>query len=213
MASPTIDVQVLYDANSIRGTFLTPKSHDNAISERLLERALAFDDDYRLGSDTLDVTWTTALSLIRELAPLQRKQRFRFRPIGDAKEQVRRFLQGYRALLSLKRGAATQLDINDIEHRLRAAGFAKRGLQPLQKCDVARLLFLSNGANFSVPGAGKTTVTFALYLLLKQNGQHLLVVAPKNAFMAWQAVVRDCMQDAGGENAEPFTVPSIIALP
>jgi hypothetical protein len=46
-----------------------------------------------------------------------------------------------------------------------------------------------------------------LYLLTKQPGQHLVVVAPKNAFVAWQDVVRDCIDtNTARGNAEQFTV-------
>jgi SNF2 family DNA or RNA helicase len=77
-------------------------------------------------------------------------------------------------------------------------------------------LSLPNGANFSVPGAGKTTVTLGLHVLLKKPDQHLLVVAPKNAFMAWQDAVRECIEvDAPSFNRESFTVltggPDLIA--
>jgi SNF2-related domain/Helicase conserved C-terminal domain len=202
-----IEIQVRYEPNTVRGTFLVARTDDNAISERLTARALAIDDDYALGPDSLDVPWPTALSLIREFAPLQRKQAFRFRPVGLAKERIDRFVREYKVLKSLKGGAAAQLTTEEIDRRLQAVGFTRRELLPLQKCDLARLLFLSSGANFSAPGAGKTTVTFALHLLTQQPGQHLLVVAPKNAFVAWQDVVRDCI-DGNAENssAEPFTV-------
>ena len=43
------------------------------------------------------------------------------------------------------------------------------------------------GANFSVPGAGKTTVTLSLWARLRQDGivNKLAVIAPKSAFEAW----------------------------
>jgi hypothetical protein len=73
--------------------------------------------------------------------------------------------------------------------------------------DLERLISLSNGANFSLPSAGRTTVTFALHLLLKLPDQDMLVVALKTAFMAWQDVVRDCIDETkSSENAQPFTV-------
>lgn len=53
--------------------------------------------------------------------------------------------------------------------------------------DLAKLLSLSHGANFSVPGAGKTRVALAVYAAQRQLGEvaRALVVAPKSAFPAW----------------------------
>jgi SNF2 family DNA or RNA helicase len=73
-------------------------------------------------------------------------------------------------------------------------GRFSRLLRSFQKRDLAFLLGLSNGANFSVPGAGKTTVTYALYELERLAGRvsRLLVVAPLSAFEAWETEVEDC---------------------
>ncbi|XUM24497.1 SNF2-related protein [Bradyrhizobium oligotrophicum S58] len=66
---------------------------------------------------------------------------------------------------------------------------------------------LSHGANFSVPGAGKTTVAFALHLLVASEDEHLLVICPKTAFPAWRLIVTECMaSDAPNNGAEEFVV-------
>jgi hypothetical protein len=46
--------------------------------------------------------------------------------------------------------------------------------------DLTHLLSLSHGANFSVPGAGKTTVAYGLYECerMRDRVDRLLVVAP-----------------------------------
>jgi SNF2 family DNA or RNA helicase len=56
---------------------------------------------------------------------------------------------------------------------------------------------LRHGANFSVPGAGKTTTLLASYELLHLEGKadRLLVIAPKNAFLAWEDEVKACFPD------------------
>ena len=63
-----------------------------------------------------------------------------------------------------------------------------RLLRPFQERDLAKLLSLKHGANFSVPGAGKTAVTYALYEAERTRGRvnRLLVVAPLSAFEAWE---------------------------
>ncbi len=63
----------------------------------------------------------------------------------------------------------------------------KRDLRPFQTRDLGRLLALSHGANFSVPGAGKTAVAYAVYEAERTRGRvdRLLVIAPLSAFDAW----------------------------
>ena len=63
----------------------------------------------------------------------------------------------------------------------------KGGLTPFQEHDLCKLLALTHGANFSVPGAGKTRVGLAAYAAQRHagNAERLLVVAPKSAFDSW----------------------------
>lgn len=206
MTEPSVSIQISYNPVTLRGVFVLQGESQNAIWERFTQRAIAIESDYEIGPSKLEIPWTTALSLIREFAPLQRKQGFYFRPEGQAKERIDHFVRECKAVKESKGTLTATLSAADIKERLQAAGFTKRSLKAFQERDLSRLTALSNGANFSVPGAGKTTVTFALHLLLRQPGQHMLVVAPKNAFMAWQEVVRACMQDDSSGNAEPFTV-------
>lgn len=60
--------------------------------------------------------------------------------------------------------------------------------------NLARLLALRHGANFSVPGAGKTTTLLAVYEACRHRDglEQLLVVAPKNAFVSWEAELARC---------------------
>lgn len=62
-----------------------------------------------------------------------------------------------------------------------------RPLTDFQTGNVSKLLGMPNGANFSVPGAGKTATTLAAYSTLKFLGemQRLLVICPKSAFESW----------------------------
>ena len=65
----------------------------------------------------------------------------------------------------------------------------KSALTGCQRRDIRKLLSMNHGANFSVPGAGKTRVTLAAFHILRSRGHlaRLLVVAPKSAFEAWRA--------------------------
>lgn len=63
-----------------------------------------------------------------------------------------------------------------------------RALKDFQVTQLDRLWRMRHGANFSVPGAGKTTVTLALHLRERAEGtvERLLVVGPLSAFESWE---------------------------
>jgi SNF2 family DNA or RNA helicase len=82
-----------------------------------------------------------------------------------------------------------------IRTELELIGF-KRELSDQQIRNVARLFGLPAGATFSVPGAGKTTEALALYYLKKSEQTKLLIVAPKNAFAAWEQQLAICVPKA-----------------
>ena len=62
-----------------------------------------------------------------------------------------------------------------------------RKLTPQQVNNVSRLLGMRNGANFSVPGAGKTMTTLIVWRYLQALGDvsKLVVICPKSAIGAW----------------------------
>lgn len=84
-----------------------------------------------------------------------------------------------------------------LAEELRACGF-KRELRPFQLKNLASILRLPHGADFSVPGAGKTTVALAGHALHRSRGdvRRLLVVAPIAAFQAWKDDSRECNETA-----------------
>ncbi|MGA4539047.1 DEAD/DEAH box helicase [Uniformispora flossi] len=68
-------------------------------------------------------------------------------------------------------------------------------LTPFQRRDTAKLLSLRHGANFSVPGAGKTRVGLALFQALRHAGdvRRLLIVGPKSCYESWAYENRQCL--------------------
>lgn len=78
-----------------------------------------------------------------------------------------------------------------------------RELRDFQERDLAQLVALPHGANFSVPGAGKTTVAYAAYEIERLRGRvkQMLVVAPLSAFIAWTEEAEIC-----------FTSPPKVAV-
>ena len=68
-------------------------------------------------------------------------------------------------------------------------------LTPFQRRDIAKLLSLRHGANFSVPGAGKTRVGLAVFQALRQKRdvERILVVGPKSSYEAWLEENEECL--------------------
>lgn len=97
-----------------------------------------------------------------------------------------------------------QKKIDNVEKRLVTISF-ERKLTKEQLRDLSKLLTMGHGANFSVPGSGKTTTLLALHSLLKKDGKvtKLFVVGPRNSFISWDDEVQSCL----GSNT-----PKIIRL-
>lgn len=72
-------------------------------------------------------------------------------------------------------------------------------LTDFQQRDLGKLLELEHGANFSVPGAGKTRVTLAVFHARRLAGQvrRMLVICPKSAFESWRDEVDICYPSGG----------------
>lgn len=87
----------------------------------------------------------------------------------------------------------------DVEGKLSALGF-QRKLTDNQRYNLAKISHLPGAATFSVPGAGKTTEALAFFFVNALETDRLLVVAPKNAFGAWDEQLSACM----GEEYDSF---------
>ena len=70
----------------------------------------------------------------------------------------------------------------------------QRELKPYQVKGFEHLLNVKHGANFSVPGSGKTTMVYAYYDKLKQDGiiEKLFVVGPFSSFSPWEEEAEKC---------------------
>ena len=88
-----------------------------------------------------------------------------------------------------------ELEDDEIISRLVASGF-KRSLKWFQLRNVKRLARSKCGADFSVPGAGKTTDALAFYYLKKQDKEKkLLIISPINAYLSWKDDIKECVNE------------------
>ena len=92
-------------------------------------------------------------------------------------------------------GGLESLDQAKLGALLQRSRFA-RALKDFQVRDLSRLAALYHGANFSVPGAGKTCVAYAVYEASRVSDRvdRLLVVAPLSAFDSWLEEASRCME-------------------
>jgi SNF2 family DNA or RNA helicase len=72
-------------------------------------------------------------------------------------------------------------------------GFARK-LKHYQLRGYGHLIAVKNGANFSVPGSGKTSVIYAVFEKLRQEKlvDKLLVIGPRSCFLPWEEEFYAC---------------------
>lgn len=105
---------------------------------------------------------------------------------------------GERDTLLTRAASIPELDDAKVNERVNASGFV-RNLKSFQQRNLRKLCRLPIGATFSVPGSGKTTEALAFFSYHRERDSRLLVVAPKNAFAAWEEQSAICL-----EGPEPF---------
>jgi SNF2 family DNA or RNA helicase len=101
--------------------------------------------------------------------------------------EARRSTQGYMSALN------NEILTSDILNaKLKKVGFV-RNLTKIQTENVRHIASYPAGATFSVPGAGKTTEALATFFYRATDENKLLVIAPKNAFAAWDEEIDACL--------------------
>ena len=71
-----------------------------------------------------------------------------------------------------------------------------RPLKPHQQRGLEHLLSVKHGANFSVPGSGKTAVIYTAFEHLRREGtvDKLLVIGPRSCFFPWEEEAIKCFR-------------------
>jgi len=82
----------------------------------------------------------------------------------------------------------TGLQIRPSKKPVRASLRLARQLKLYQQRGLEHLLGVKYGANFSVPGSGKTTVIYAAFDILRREDivDKLLVIGPRSCFLPWE---------------------------
>ena len=197
------ELTVEYDSVRITGRIKRPDQQSSSPIWERLRAHFSGRPEVSVSQLKIEMPWPDVLGVIREFGSrtTQQSLNFRFRPVGEAVDKIAAFVSELHKTREQRGGLKVVLTPDEIEVRLKALGFNKRSLKSFQYRDIAHLLALPHGANFSVPGAGKTTVTFALHLLTATKAEHLLVVCPKAAFDAWRKIVNECMDETSPNGA------------
>jgi SNF2 family DNA or RNA helicase len=188
-----VEIQIKYLENGTQGQLEISSNFASSAWNRIRELVLSFQPDAEITRVFIKAEWTTILSIISELASLKKRYGFKTTYNKATELQLIRFRDEFKATREALGRNKISVTVEEIPTILKNKKFTQRELTKHQLRDLSIMANLSNGANFSVPGAGKTTVAFATHILTRENDTFLLVVAPKNAFMAWDEVVEDCM--------------------
>ncbi|PKL16922.1 MAG: helicase [Spirochaetae bacterium HGW-Spirochaetae-5] len=202
----TYSIIIEYDEDNRFGKITLEAVSSAPIWDRILQVIINSKFDYLIFGNTIQLNWPCLLDIFREFLPQQRILNFKFRSANpQTNNKLNTFISDYKNVQLCKENLTFNITDIEIKNRLQELGFTKRILTDFQIRDLQKLLSLQNGANFSVPGAGKTSVTFALHILTKNIDSHLLVIGPKSSFTAWYEVVTECMaDDAPFNGAESF---------
>lgn len=193
MTTETAIVKIEFDPLRLSGRLVREVPGAEAIWDRLRAKVISEGIENTITERVIELPWSHALAIVREFGTRSQQQQFgfRFHPEGAASDLLRKFGEEIKATKAARERVLTFE--GNIQDRLTELGFTKRSLKSFQLRDLQTLLQLPHGANFSVPGAGKTTVTFALHLLVHKPHQRLLVIGPKSSFGAWREVVGQCL--------------------
>jgi hypothetical protein len=140
-------------------------------------------------SDAIEMSWQAFLSYKGEIARLAKIYHIAIIATDAAKEALKKSdVVGYHAV---KTNPPVEEEL--LLKGLRNAGFL-RDLTNEQKRNVQKMTAFPASATFSVPGAGKTTEALAYFFFHAAKTDKLLIVAPKNAFPAWDEQLKCCIE-------------------
>lgn len=112
--------------------------------------------------------------------------------LSQSAEEYRKSIQIEQSDFEKRLQEATKIK-NKIFDEISLVGF-QRTLKKYQSKGYSHLISMQNGANFSVPGSGKTTVSYAYYKHLLENKiiDKLLVIGPRSSFVPWEEEFELC---------------------
>ena len=118
--------------------------------------------------------------------------------IQDYYEEERRFAEFSNKALHIRNNECDASEFKKFTQSV-ADNLSARFLYPLQLLSAYHMAFSQNACNFSVPGAGKTSIVYGAYAYLhnlpEEDSKHidrLLIVGPLSAFGPWELEFEEC---------------------
>lgn len=150
-------------------------------------------EDYEVIRGGFVVPWIYFKGLLTPLSKLARNYGIKINFSEFSIRIVKNYLTSLKARKELTN--LLSFDNSTISEILERENF-NRILKDEQFRDLNKLLSIYHGANFSVPGAGKTTTLLALFTILRNYHivNKLFVVAPKNAFISWEDEIEEIFE-------------------
>lgn len=191
-------LKIGYDHQNRRATFSCDESEANEKWFQLLRRTLTdrTEDIESYKSNEFNVPWWSFLTVKSDVRDILKHYSVEFGATEEAKEHLGK--ANKRESLYKEAEKAVPITEEELKDRLAKAGFV-RSLTAQQLRNVRKLASLPAGATFSVPGAGKTTEALAYFFSKCSPEDKLLVIAPKNAFGAWDEQMKLCLDNKYGE--------------
>lgn len=118
--------------------------------------------------------------------------------VQDYYEEERRFAEFSKKALHIRNN---ECDAEEFERFTQsvAENLTARSLYPLQLLSAYHMAFSQNACNFSVPGAGKTSIVYGAYAYLHnlppddpKHVDRLLIVGPLSSFGPWELEYEEC---------------------
>ena len=116
----------------------------------------------------------------------------------DFREEERKFDEFSNKALHIRNNECDITEFSDFTNAV-ALKLSHRTLYPLQLLSAFHLAFSQNACNFSVPGAGKTSIVYGAYSYLHSLAvtnpkyiDRLLIVGPLSSFGPWEQEYEEC---------------------
>jgi len=178
-------IQIDTSSGNARITTTDPHCIEWETIQRFIKDMLPISE---ISNEVFEIEWHVFLACRGEFVRLCRIYDV---PI-DISEEVKTQLSAAASISYNKVKNNPPIDEDELISKLLEVGF-RRALTNEQKRNVRKMAALPASATFSVPGAGKTTEALAYFFYSAQENDKLLIVAPKNAFPAWDEQLSACI--------------------
>ena len=118
--------------------------------------------------------------------------------VQDYYEEERRFAEFSKKALLIRNNDCDANEFKQFTDSV-SMNLTARSLYPLQLLSAYHMAFSQNACNFSVPGAGKTSIVYGAYAYLHnlpkddpKYVERILIVGPLSSFGPWEAEFEEC---------------------